>query len=232
VSRHSVVLLRERVAEDPFEAALRAEGFDVVFAPVLAFSLVNQEALKRRLLEADRYGGMVLTSPRAVAALGAAAAETPSWPHPAYVVGPATARDARALGLETRGEDAGNAAALAERIIADRPDGALLFPCGNRRRDTIPALLGEAGIKVDEVVVYETMLEAPQLQMPEPEWCVFFSPSGVLAADLAADYPWNRAKMAAIGPTTAAALRIRGIPCDAVASDPTPSALAAALLAH
>jgi uroporphyrinogen-III synthase len=64
---------------------------------------------------------------------------------------------------------------------------------------------------------------------PAPDWVVFFSPSGVKAAQNARGIEWDRVRKAAIGPTTAEALAEAGWTAAAVARAPEPVALAGAL---
>ncbi len=147
-------------------------------------------------------------------------------------MGPATAERARALGLEPEGEEAGEAEDLAALIAARRFAAPLLFLCGDRRRDVLPAQLRAAGLAVEERVVYRTILDASALRAEAtdpPAWVVFFSPSGVEAIREGAAVPWNYVQKAAIGPTTADALRAAGFAPSAVATAPTPEALAAAV---
>lgn len=72
---------------------------------------------------------------------------------------------------------ASSATELAQKIIAS---GAkeLLFFCGNRRRDELPALLQNAGVQVHEVVVYEVR-ETPAFVRGDFDGVLFFSPSAV-----------------------------------------------------
>ena len=104
----------------------------------------------------------------------------------------------------------------------------MLFLSGNRRRDTLPRALVEAEQQFDEVEVYRTFTQT-DIALPEPPaWLVFFSPSGIEAVR-ASGYDLSAYTCAAIGPTTAGALRDQGANVRAVAETPTPEALTAAL---
>ena len=130
------------------------------------------------------------------------------------------------------GEATGRAEDLADLIISEGIEDPLLFLCGDRRRDELPDRLSEAGVPVEERVVYHTIPDASALtDVPSsvPDWVVFFSPSGVEAANSVEAFPWNRVRVAAIGPTTADALREAGSAPAAVATTPTPEALVTAL---
>lgn len=226
-----VVLLHTPEVPDPFEAALGAAGFRARSLPVLRFVPVGRDALAGALAVPDRHGGLILTSPRAAEALHDLPLD-PRWQHkPAFAVGPKTASVAEALGLDVFGRTAGTAEGLADEIARCRFEAPLLFLCGNRRRDALPQRLAEAGVPVRELCVYETHPRTDLHLGVVPTWLVFFSPSGVEAVQRNAQIDPLRARRAAIGPTTAGALRAAGWPPSAVAPEPTPEALAAALQA-
>ncbi|MFB6099402.1 MAG: uroporphyrinogen-III synthase, partial [Salinibacter sp.] len=211
-------------------------GYRAICTPVLTFAFPNQRRLRGHLERVEEYGALVATSPRVATALselfGEQSGLADEWRGaPAYAVGPKTARCLRKFGLRPRGDDAGSAAALAERIVAEKPSVPLLFLCGNRRRDTLPHRLREAGIPFDEVVVYETRTREA-LTLPPSEgstWLVFFSPSGLEAIEQSESVTPADYRRAAIGPTTAGALREAGWSVDAVAEEPSPEGLISAL---
>lgn len=134
--------------------------------------------------QAKRYGGIIFTSQRAVDAFGTVIAKLdPAKKEmlfdkdmPMYVVGPATAKGVKALGLPCPiiGEQTGNGDALAQFILGwhktlskdvTHLNGRklpLLFLVGEQRRDIIPKSLRSEElppseqIPVTEVIVYET----------------------------------------------------------------------------
>jgi uroporphyrinogen-III synthase len=231
--RPHVLLLRTPREPDPYVAALETAGFSAHCVPVLRFEFVDRGALTERMQRSGAFAGLVLTSPRAAQALRGI--DLTAWQdHPAFVVGPATATEAQKVGLRSIGADSGSAEELAAVIAARSFDRPLLFLCGDRRRDVLPDRLRDAGIALEEHIVYRTRGDAEELaeavERQQPEWLVFFSPSGVETAEVLAGPSWNRIRKAAIGSTTADALRASGFAPDAVADAPTPEALAAALL--
>jgi uroporphyrinogen-III synthase len=230
--RPHVLLLRSPREPDPYVAALDAAGFTAQCVPVLHFEFVGRDALAERIQRPEDRAGLILTSPRAVEAVQDF--DLTAWrDHPTFVVGPRTAGEAAKLGLRPVGEKSGSADDLADVITARSFERPLLFLCGDRRRDTVPDRLRAAGVAFDEFVVYRTLGAAEELaeamEERRPEWLVFFSPSGVETAEALAGPSWNRTRKAAIGPTTAEALRAAGFAPAAVADAPTPAALAAAL---
>lgn len=80
------------------------------------------------------------------------------------------------IGKQIVGE-AENASLLAKEII-DKGVKEVVFFCGNKRREELSKLLSEAGVKVHQVEVYETM-EAPVKVNEDVEGVLFFSPSAV-----------------------------------------------------
>jgi uroporphyrinogen-III synthase len=73
--------------------------------------------------------------------------------------------------------EADNALDLAKRVI-DSGVKEIVFFCGNKRREELPTTLNEMGIKVHEVVLYET-LETSLTVNEDFDGILFFSPSGV-----------------------------------------------------
>jgi len=194
--------------------------------PVLAFERVPAS------LPAVAFTGVVVTSARVAWAVAGGAAFLHSIAHVRwFVVGPATARAVRALGVaDVVGEASGSAQALFDQYLSHLHGANLVFLCGDQRRPTIPELLTGAQIAFSEVVVYRTVaLDDGQIgtRDDEPVAAVFFSPSGASAVQRWSRVPeafWQRARAVAIGPTTAQAMaRV-----DAVCSSPTPQAAAAA----
>ena len=81
------------------------------------------------------------------------------------------------------------------------------FFCGDQRRDELPELLKQAGIKVHEVVVYRTKL-TPQEITRSYDGIAFFSPSTV-ESFFSVNKMAPETVLFAIGGTTAAAVRER-----------------------
>lgn len=232
-----VILLRAANDPDPYVRVFQDAGAQAVCRPVLAFAFPNDDQLRAHLRQRERYNGIVATSPRVGRALrrvfDADGTLHAAWKTaPAYVVGPKTAERLRALGFDVRGEETGSARALVDWMAAHPPEGPLLFLSGNRRRDVLPDGLRAEDIAFEEQVVYETHTRN-DLSLPgatAETWLVFFSPSG-LEAVRAADVNLDAYRCAAIGPTTAGALRTEGFTVDAVASTPSPKGLLNAIRA-
>jgi len=81
----------------------------------------------------------------------------------------------------------------------------VVFFCGNIRMNTLPDILNKAGVTITEVVVYETT-HTPVKLARDYDAVLFYSPSAV-DSFFSANAPATDCCMAAIGNTTAGALR-------------------------
>ena len=177
---------------------------------------------------------------------------------PCYVVGTATAApllpredgsddDNNSYDSDNRlvilGADCGSAANLVKSVLpigTSRAPLRAVFLCGNTRRDTVPRALDAADhVTWEEVCVYRSNPVPPdQLHWPAtpPDWTVFFSPRGVRAvvpggssSSSSRAWPLAACRHAAIGDTTAQAMRDAGVSVDTIAQSPGPIPLADAI---
>lgn len=226
--------------------ALRPLPAEVESIPLLTFAPPEDWApVDLALRRWPEYEAVVFTSPRSAQAVrerasaggvalpAEAARERPQI----WAAGPGTARELgsgfgpiRQPGERLAGEH-GAAAALAAEMIGAGLRGPVLFPCGDVRRDELPRRLREAGITVDEVICYRTVLagaEEARRAASRARVLVVASPSVAgLLADSCAET--GRPALVAVGPSTADAARAHGWPPARVAASPTVEALAAEL---
>lgn len=120
-----------------------------------------------------------------------------------YCVGSKTAEALREAGQEVLGVYE-NAGALAQALIQENTKQNIIFFCGNRRLDTLPEALAQAGIPMETREVYATTLVQKKFGQ-NFDALLFFSPSGVAAFTSA--NPIGKALAVCIGPTTAAAAK-------------------------
>ncbi|KAG2175161.1 hypothetical protein INT44_007649 [Umbelopsis vinacea] len=243
----NILLLKEKAKNhsDPYETYFTELKFNCMFVPVLEHCLTHLEDLQSMLNNtSEDYAGMVVTSKRAVDALSQV------WPsldttakqrwieRPVFTVGPSTGIMVRELGLRSVGETSGCAQRLGQEIIQQLQDVRqqkpvrLLFLVGDKRRDELPAMMKNASIVMDEILVYETQLrkdleDAIQdtiTTLSPPNWVVVFSPSGSKALDILyhtlQKKKYSKPRIAAIGQTTSKHLKDRGYEVDAVAEKP------------
>lgn len=220
---------------------LRRLKIPVEESPLLTFAPpLDWKPLDRALGHLSGYDAVAFTSPRAATAFIARYREVTA--HPGEEEFPALwgSGDGTAAALsglrapvhrtaEVETGRLGAAAALAEAMLDAGVTGPVLFPCGEIRREELPGRLRGAGIEVDEVVCYRSVLAgetAARAAAARAAILVVASPS---VAELLAgtSAPGARPRMLAVGPTTAAAARAAGWPPEAVAARPDVEALLA-----
>jgi uroporphyrinogen-III synthase len=224
-------------------AALQAIPVAVEEHPLMSFAPpLDWRPVDAALEWLDRFDAVAFTSPRSarafvdrvVASGKQAAFERP--PGPAlWAAGAATAAPLGDLSVPLHAPDGrltgslGAAGALARAMVEAGVRGPVLFPCGEIRRDELPARLRDDEIEVEEVVCYRSVLAGERearLAAERGQVVVVASPS--VADLLARSCPGaSRPALLAVGPTTAAAARASGWPPAGVAARPTAEALAA-----
>ena len=221
--------------------ALHALPVAVEECPLMAFAPpLDWAPVDRALERLSEFDAVAVTSPRAARAFAArvlerekddgfAAGRIALW-----AGGAATAEAlGHALGAvrvpaSKTSARLGAAAALAAAMLRDGVTGPVLFPCGDLRRDELPARLEDDGIVVEDVVCYRSVLAsegAARAAAERAQVIIVASPS---VADLLARAcpPGVRPPMLAVGPTTAAAARASGWVPAAVSGRPDAAALA------
>jgi uroporphyrinogen-III synthase len=145
------------------------------------------------------------------AAAGTDAVGVPDWR--IFCIGTATRREvADYFGDVAIAGSAESAAALAEGMMADAGEDArgnkeIFFFCGDQRREELPAMLRAEGFKVNEWIVYRTLL-TPQKTERIYAGIAFFSPSAV-ESYFSVNSAGDDVTLFAIGRTTAAAIQAR-----------------------
>jgi len=237
------VVTRDREGAAPYAAALAPLGLDVVAMPVTRIEPPADPGALGRALGRGGHAAIVCASARSAAALVAAAgapgAGIAALPE-VWAVGPATAGALAAAGIRAiLPEGVRDGASLARALVASRElaGARVLVPRAEEGREEAIAVLRAAGAEIDDVIAYRTVA-APAgdpalaegralLASGEAAVCVVLAPSQVAAlARLVALPPLA---FAAIGETTAAALRSAGAATVAVAESPTPAGIASAV---
>ena len=144
-----VVLTRPQDDSERTAVVLRAKGHDVLIAPLL-----RVESIDARLTPA--WGGIVITSANAVAAVASSAARDGLTKLPLYAVGQRTADAARAAGFTDIVTAGGDVRDLLRNIVARRADdkGPLLYLAGEDRSGDLIGDLAVRGIAAEMAVVY------------------------------------------------------------------------------
>jgi uroporphyrinogen III methyltransferase/synthase len=247
-----------RSAEQASELAERLEtlGAEVLLLPLVEFHPAEDTGgLDRALAEIEIFDWLLLTSQNAVrfvAArgrdqridLGARLAQGSARPKVA-VVGRMTEKAALAEGWRVDRVSEGHGAIDLARELAGEIEGCrVLLPRSDRATSHLPQALAAAGATPVEVVAYRTLPAGAidpgvlgRLERGEVDVVSFASPSAFLALGerLGAEALRrlaSSARLAAIGPTTAAAIRRAGFEVAIESEVSSAAGLAAAIATH
>jgi uroporphyrinogen-III synthase len=198
-------LCTKELAADLLQAAAE-QGIYIDCVPFIEMQALPESVLQTQLAAFSGSSvSVVFTSANAVASVARLGLDSSNWC--IYCINGLTWKKveqtfpkATIAGVATDGKS------LAETMLHDPQHlNKVLFCCGNRRRNELPAMLKAAGIDVTEVVVYNTVLR-PVVVSEDYEGYIFFSPSGV-ESFLTFNQLQKDAIVFAIGETTAASLK-------------------------
>lgn len=238
--RRTVVITRPRLKSGGAAAALAAKGAHVTFAPLIrSVPPRSWKALDRAIKGLRRYDAVAFTSANAVdffflRCRKLLAGKKPVSPRVLAAVGPATAKAVCSYGWACTvvPEDA-RSAGLA-RVLRVPRGSRVLIPRAERGLDTLPRILRKMGALVDVPITYRTLKDPEGLRALQralalgADAVTFASPSAaVLAVPL---LKLSGAAAIAIGPTTASALRAKGVLPAAVSERPDPESFARAVV--
>lgn len=232
--------------------SLRTAGAEPVALAVIRIAACEKTpALDRALAELDAIDAVLLTSANAARLLAARAAalgiELGSAACRFLVVGPMTERAARQAGLriDPLACRRWDAEGLLEALREERPVAGLRFllPRSTAARETLAEGLRAGGARVDAVDLYrpvpvpfDAAAIGDEIRSGGFDALTFTSPSTVRhffgPLDTGSREAASRLVVAAIGPSTAAALREEGVAPTVVASSATAEALVDSLAEH
>jgi len=202
-------ILSTRPLDATLEDTLLQAGFRLDTVPFIATMSVEDASTLKRLNHALFESLCVIfTSAHAVQALSEIVqGSVPDWE--VYGLGHATAKQINELlpGLSIKGM-APDASRLADKILEDAPSRPIVFFCSDQRRDELPAKLKDAGVALEEIVVYMTV-ERSVTVYPVHDAILFFSPSAVKSY-FKLNHPKAGCVLFAIGATTAAEIASYG----------------------
>jgi uroporphyrinogen-III synthase len=221
----TVILVIRR--DDRFSELLRARGFQVENLELIRTEpLEDQSVLRQRLEHLSDYDGLFFTSP-AAAEVFINESRGERFNGKIFALGQRARNVLQNGGYEVYHDDAAN---TSEELIdhidsAEIADKKLLFVRGDKSMRTVVERLNGSA-KIDEVVVYYTKRLRPddktlhklrpRLGLGDIHWVCFFSPSGVENFCRLFDVEEVRAKVAAIGETTAEQIRSSRLPLSLV----------------
>ncbi len=195
------------------EAAAKGIVLDTV--SLIATGQIDDEEMGARIKAlGDRQLTAIFTSTNAVEAVKVWMNARVDWR--IFCIGGATGRAvADYFGVAAIGGTADSATALADLVIAEAHQDAgsawetkeIFFFCGDQRREELPVMLRAEGFKVNEWIVYRTLL-TPQKTEGVYAGIAFFSPRAV-ESYFSLNPVAEDGKVFAIGRTTAAAIQAR-----------------------
>ena len=250
LDRRTVVVTRGKGGEDALSVRLSELGAGVRDLPSIAAGPpASSDALDAALRDAARFDWIVFASAnaveRTVARALALGIDRAALARPALAaVGPATAESlARALRDPDLVPAEATGAAMAAALAPHVPGRRVLVPRPAEGRPELVEGLAAAGAEVVSVEAYRTVPAPPESLRPLAGWIgrgevdavAFASPSAVKAIVSALGPEvgcLGRVLLAAIGPTTADALREAGLHPGAVPARHTGRDLAEAIAAH
>ncbi len=240
------LVTREPERAAPYCAALARLGLRALAMPVTTTEELATEELAAALAELRADDVVALASARAAELVARALAGRALGAGQLWVVGEATALPLRRAQQPVQVAAGASAMGLAEAILAARPAAGLrvLLPRAAQGREEAACALREAGAEVRELEVYRSVPApptSPELAEPLARWAAgevavlaVFAPSQVaalveLAARAGRAFATPGLLFAAVGETTASALRSAGVRELVVAERPTPEAMAKAV---
>jgi uroporphyrinogen-III synthase len=236
------VITREAEAAAVYAAVLAPMGLEGVAMPVTCTAPPRDPGELERAIARGGQVAIVVASMRAASAL--ASARGSAGLAEVWAVGPATARVLAEAGIPAVVPvDVRDGATLARALVEARAISGrrVLVPRAEEGREEAIAILREAGAEVEAVAAYRTVAAAADdpalaeglglLRRGAAAVCAVFAPSQVAALDALVGVRAITARFAAIGETTATALRAAGATAVAVAGAPTPEGLAKAVSA-
>ena len=116
-------------------------------------------------------------------------------------------------------------------IIKKHKNEKYIFPCSNIRKEDIPVFMDENNIQYTEAIIYKTVAsDLSDLADVNYDIIAFFSPSGINSLFVNfPDFKQNETRIAAFGPTTAAAVHEAGLRLDIEAPQPNAPSMTGAL---
>jgi uroporphyrinogen-III synthase len=245
----SIVITRAPEQAQELRQALESLGAEVLLMPTVAFAPPEDlRPLDEALSKLSRFDAILFLSKNAVRYIFERCRELgiESWldspPRLVAAVGAGTAEAATSQGLRVDYVAKNQSGEALVRELGDRVAGrTVLLPRSDRGDAQLSTALREVGARVTEVVAYRTVVpEATnsallaRVRRGEVDAIIFASPSAfVNCSDLMDDTDLvqlsAQVQFAAIGPTTARALRDAGVRVEIEASEPSTAGLAGAI---
>ena len=175
---HNPLLLITNNIEESLLQKIFAREFLVDVIPFIQTEILHTKVLQQQIENIVSLNETIIfTSANAVEAVIKYLQKKPEWK--IYCIGNAT----RILVEDFFGKEsiiavADNGKALAKKIVADKLTNEVYFFCGDKRRDELPEILHQHNVKINEIVVYKTLIIHHTIEK-NYDGILFFSPSAV-----------------------------------------------------
>jgi len=202
MQENRIQILSTRPIDPSQIKAAKDFGIDIDCIPFIETRPIIDKELSKKIKELlTTEATVVFTSMNAVDAVAAhISKDKPDWK--VYCIGITTNKLVKQyFGEQAVIGTATNAAELAGLIVAERKTSKLCFFCGDQRREELPSILRNNGIRVNEVEVYHTY-EVNHTIDKQYQGILFFSPSAVTSFFNSNQLPTTTVVFA-IGSTTA-----------------------------
>ena len=197
----STRLLEDSLIDEANKKGIHIEVLSFIETETLQNTDVQQE-IEQALLQS---AAVVFTSMNAVDAVANYQDDQqPDWR--IYCIGATTSKLVQKyFGEESIAGTASNAAELADLIANESDFNEVVFFCGDRRRDELPDILRSNNIKVNEIMVYQTIAVPHKIER-QYDGILFFSPSAAESFFRANKLP-ETTLLFSIGNTTAGEIK-------------------------
>jgi len=178
LTQNKITILSTRPIDDELINEAAKQNINIeVFSFIATEPIDDLDTYNEIEIALTETATIVFTSMNAVDAVASHLNEFgPDWK--IYCIGNATRKlVAEHFGDNSIAGTANDATELAQKIIDDDIDDVIFF-CGDKRRDELPALLRDKEIEVTEIEVYETKFIRHKIHKTY-DGILFFSPSAV-----------------------------------------------------
>jgi len=176
--KNKIQILSTKVLDKKLISLANAHHIIIDEVPFIEIKNIKTPDVQKRIAELTEQSiTAIFTSANAVNAVKEMLPAKPQWKvfcigYKTKTLAEATFSNENVIGIADNGEQ------LAQEIIKYSTEEKMIFFCGNQRRNILPDRLKKNGIKLEELIVYQT-IETPQHILKHYDGILFYSPSGV-----------------------------------------------------
>ncbi|TAF32293.1 MAG: uroporphyrinogen-III synthase [Cytophagales bacterium] len=214
---NSILITQSRPDDDsPYSELTRKYNLKIDFRPFIHIEGVSTRDFRKQKIDIQAHTAVIFTSKNAVDYFFALCKDLKIEVNPDmkyFCISPQTSNYLQKyIHVRKRKVFTGKkTAADMQELFKKHKNEKYLFPCSDVRRDDIANICKKLGCALTEAVMYRTVSsDLSDLAEVNYDIIVFFSPSGVTSLyENFPDFKQNETRIAAFGPTTAAAVHDR-----------------------